>query len=327
MKTARRIPSGYIFVGTPADFDDALPFRLSPRVVLRRATAAEILCTKTYLAELSGTYPCGQIFESNFKEELDYFDMDDPPVEVRYWRPIALPPEQWRYNVVSVTRYVGNPFLGDASDLMLLRISSQLSFCPLFLNTATSRGYRQSLDFAADWHHYTNPTESEHKALKYQRQHLEDWRAILKLVAGIKDRFPLVWHSLKLFSDVPIIKGRNELTVLALFTVLESVLTHNPRGEFDSIGHQIGAKIALVSNRMDMKFDYSVFGNSSAETIWRKLYDLRSRIAHGAHVSFSGPLKVLDDTYTVEKFMFSALRSILRFAVKEPALVTDLKAV
>lgn len=327
MNSAPRIPSAYIFVGTPVDFGDALPFRLSPRVVLRRASAAEIASTKEYLAELSVTYPCHQIFESNFKEEAKYSGTVEPPIEVIYRRPIALPRERWRYNVVAISRYEGNPFNEDYSDLIQLRTSSQLSSCPLFLNTATTHGFRHSLDFSADWHHYTNPTESEYKAIKYQRHHLEDWRVMLGLVASVKSRFPLVWHSLNLFSKIPIIKGHNELTVLALFSVLESVLTHNPRGEFDSIGHQIGTKVALASNRMDLKFDYSGFGDASTETIWKKLYDLRSRIAHGSHVGFSGPLQVLDDTYTVEKFMFSALRSILRFAVKEPALVTDLKAV
>ncbi|PKM08391.1 MAG: hypothetical protein CVV14_04290 [Gammaproteobacteria bacterium HGW-Gammaproteobacteria-4] len=130
-----------------------------------------------------------------------------------------------------------------------------------------------------------------------------------------------------MFSEILIIKGHNELTILALFSVLESVLTHNPRGEFDSIGHQIRTKIALVANRSDLEIDYSVFGSTSSDTIWKKLYDLRSKIAHGSEVSFSGPLQVLNDAYLVEKFMFSALRAILRFAVKEPQLVTDLKAV
>ena len=327
MTNTSRIPSAYVFVGTPATFWDSRPFRLSPRAVLRRASDSEIEKIKSYLDSLSGIYPCTGIFESSFKNEIEQLGADDKSIELVYREPTAVPRENWNYNVVFITRYEGNPLEDNYSDLTQLRVSSQLSSCPLFLNTVTSRNSIHSLDFAADWHHYTNPTASEYKVTSFERHHLEDWKEILRSVERIKASFPLVWHSLKLFSEVPLVKGHNELTVLALFSVLESVITHNPRGEFDSIGHQIRTKIALVENRADLKLDYSVLGNTPPETIWKKLYELRSNIAHGSPVSFSGKLKVLDDAYIVERFMFSVLKTILRFAVKEPQLVTDLKAV
>jgi hypothetical protein len=325
MISSSRIPSAFVLVGTPADFGDVLPYRLSTRMVVRRATNPEIKRIKSYLAGLSGVFPCSLVFEADFSAERT--TTPDGEIDIVHQRPTLLPIDRQRYHVVSIARYCGDPFEQNYPDLIQLRVSSQLSTCPLFLNSATLRQMHHSLDFSEDWHRYTNPTDEDHVACKFDRNHLDDWRQVFAQVEKVRMNFPPIWHSLKLFSEVPVIKGRNELTVLALFAVLESLLTHNPKGESDSITHQIGSKILLISKRMDIGFDYPLFGNASFEKIWKKLYELRSRIAHGSSITFTGPLQVLDDVYTVERFMFSALRAVLRFAVQEPQLVLDLKSV
>jgi len=294
-------------------------------MVLRRASSSEVPRIKKYIANLSGHFPTHLLFESNF--EVERTVTKDAPLEIVYHRPLPLPTNQWRYHVVAISRYAGNPFTQDFPDLIQLRVSSQLSLCPLFLNSATLRNFSHSLNYADDWHRYSNASDDDHIAFQYEKTHLADWRSTFAQIEKVRTNFPLIWHTLKLFSEVPVAKGRNELTVLALFAVLESLLTHNPRGEFDSITHQIGAKIALLSKRLDITLDYSPFGNTSPEAVWKKLYELRSRIAHGSEITFSGALQVLDDAYSVELFMFATLKAVLRFAVQEPQLVLDLKSV
>ncbi|PKM08392.1 MAG: hypothetical protein CVV14_04295 [Gammaproteobacteria bacterium HGW-Gammaproteobacteria-4] len=188
------MPSAFVFLGTPANFGDNLPFRLSPRLVLRRASASEITSIQKYLDGLSPTYPCAQIFESDFEKEVEYAAIREESIKIECQNSTKLPREQWRYNVVSITRYEGFLFGEEYSDLIQLRVSSQLSSRPLFLNTATTRRIRHSLDFAADWHHYVSPTDSEYKVINFQRRDLEDWRATLQLLASVKATFPLVWH-------------------------------------------------------------------------------------------------------------------------------------
>ena len=287
MNHARRLPSARIIVGTPANFDSLLPFRLSSRAVLRAATEAEVTRIKTYLHELSPIFNASQLFECNFK--TDYKHNIDAAIRTVEHIATPLPPSSWRYHVVTVSAYRGNLHLEDQPDLRQLRLSSQLSVRPLFLNTALVQHWRHTLDYGADWHHFTNPTDDQYSAMNFSAADLHDWKQTDALVARVRTDFPSIWHSLQLFSQLPIKKGHNELTVLALFAVIESLLTHNPRGDFDSIGHQIRTKMLLVENRMDVRLDYSYFGEGRPATIWKKLYELRSRIAHGSPVTFAGP--------------------------------------
>jgi hypothetical protein len=41
--------------------------------------------------------------------------------------------------------------------------------------------------------------------------------------------------------------------------------------------------------------DFSIFGEVSAETIWGKMYDYRSSLAHGNEPDFNKNLKILKD--------------------------------
>jgi hypothetical protein len=83
----------------------------------------------------------------------------------------------------------------------------------------------------------------------------------------------------------------------------------------------------LIEKRLRFPIDYSPFGDTSTEAVWKKLYELRSRIAHGAFVDFTGALAVLDDAYTVEVFLRQTIRRFLRGAIEEPVLFVDLKDV
>ena len=130
-----------------------------------------------------------------------------------------------------------------------------------------------------------------------------------------------------MFHDLPDTVGQNELTSLALFSVLESLLTHSPRDEHDSVGHQIRKKVALVDKRLTHKIDYGCFGHAKPDTIWSKLYAFRSRIAHGGEIDFDSSLSLLQDPYSVETFMKATVRKLLRGAFEEPDLYSDLQKV
>jgi hypothetical protein len=114
---------------------------------------------------------------------------------------------------------------------------------------------------------------------------------------------------------------------LGLFAVIESLLTHDPKGGYDSLGHQIRSKIPLLDRRMEKRLDYTVFQNANADSLWKKLYDYRSTIAHGGRADFSGPLNVLKTPKTVSDFLDTAVKALIRHATKEPELVFDLRAV
>jgi hypothetical protein len=122
-----------------------------------------------------------------------------------------------------------------------------------------------------------------------------------------------------------------DFTVLALFAVVEMLLTHQPGDKEigDSLTHQIVTKIPLLESRMGVPPDYGVFGSDvDRAQVWRALYHYRSCIAHGNHYDFAHRvLGVLGDPAKALSFMRVATRRVLRFALDEPVLYDSLKRV
>jgi hypothetical protein len=73
--------------------------------------------------------------------------------------------------------------------------------------------------------------------------------------------------------------------------------------------------------------DYSFFPQlNTGDKIWRTLYELRSRIAHGGKVDFAdNKLKHLKDMHAAVTFLYTSAKALLRLALKEPELIQDLQ--
>ena len=119
---------------------------------------------------------------------------------------------------------------------------------------------------------------------------------------------------------------KTPLYVLGVFAVLESLLTHDPHGGYDSLTHQIKTKMALLDSRFSERLDYSKFGTARADKIWARLYAFRSALAHGQQFDFVRDRVLLKDDRTVVRFLDEATKALLRHALQEPQLITDLRA-
>jgi hypothetical protein len=129
------------------------------------------------------------------------------------------------------------------------------------------------------------------------------------------------------YRAIRLIPRRSSLRIVAHFAILESLLTHTPQptDPYDSITRQIRQKVALLNGRFRHKLDYAEF-NASPETVWKKLYKVRSLLAHGAKPDFSiGELQALKDLPTVDAFIQKVTARVMRQAVYEPELLTDLR--
>jgi hypothetical protein len=121
-------------------------------------------------------------------------------------------------------------------------------------------------------------------------------------------------------------RGETRLYVLGLFGVIESLLTHDPKGGYDRLTHQIKTKVKLLNERFSTPLDYSAFDNLPSDKIWKPLYSFRSAIAHGRIPTFDRDLRVLKDERTAVEFLRKAAKTLLRHALEEPQLVLDLQA-
>jgi hypothetical protein len=157
------------------------------------------------------------------------------------------------------------------------------------------------------------------------------WKRSLNALNSFdRERHPGISRAVDFYDRFKRQQMTEELHILGNFMVLEMILTHNPNGREigDSLAHQICHKVALLEARMSERLLYSMFGPpGETRTIWKKLYALRSVIAHGSVADFNGNLKLLRDLRTASAFLADATGRVLRQALEEPQLFDDLKAI
>jgi len=127
-----------------------------------------------------------------------------------------------------------------------------------------------------------------------------------------------------LFARMPLMQV---FDVLAMFMLIEMLLTHNPGDKEigDSLVHQVRHKVPFVFERVNEQIDYSKFAEASSDQIWKKLYRYRSCIAHGEQPDFGSELRVLRDQETANRFLTNVTRRLIRFSLDDPRLFEGLK--
>lgn len=316
--------SGFSHIGLPIEYTAKLPFRISDNLVLDKAGKRQIKKIKDFLDGLSGIESFEQIFESNITVQIEDSESDIP---IHTIQNIPLSKENWKYSVVNFKSQSDtfNSWEIPSLEIYDLKLASLVVENDLFILFTF---FDKLKIFGGDTLEAISHLQllgSEDKHYIWTKSDLVQLKKIYFYVRNARINFPDIHHSLKLFLELPRITGYNELICLGLFSIIESVLTHNPKFNSDSIGHQIRTKVKLLSNRFDSKIDYSIYQSVPLDTLWKKLYDYRSRIAHGGKIDFGNEFQVLISAYDTQIFLNNFLKTLLRNALTEPQLYTDLK--
>jgi hypothetical protein len=157
--------------------------------------------------------------------------------------------------------------------------------------------------------------------------YIREFQEVRSLIEKNSHAHPDIRRALDLFRMVHAIDAHHLLYALGLFTVVELLLTHNPHGRYDSLNHQVATKMPLLERRFSQPLNYSVFGATEKKTLWKKLYEYRSVIAHGGRLDFGEHLKLLVSQWPANDFLLRAVKAVLRHALTEPELVFDLREV
>lgn len=134
-----------------------------------------------------------------------------------------------------------------------------------------------------------------------------------------------IYRAIQRYERLAFLEPRQPLYLLGVFAVIEAILTHDPEGKFDSLGHQIKKKMKLLNGRFDSPLDCSDFGGIAFDKLWARLYELRSSVAHGKDPDFTGGLQALKKFDTATAFVDQAAKKLLRHALDEPQLIIDLQ--
>src|SRR5262245_53073493 len=117
------------------------------------------------------------------------------------------------------------------------------------------------------------------------------------------------------------------LRFLGYFALLEALLTHQPQPSdpYDSITRQVKKKLALLNHRWSPSLDYSPFGGVKTDTIWSRMYDYRSLVAHGGTPNFAGKLALLKNHDAALTLIKDTVKAVMRQTLAEPQLLVDLR--
>jgi Apea-like HEPN len=298
-----------------------VPYDIMPGVRLCRGSPLQVKFIKDFVFRAAGF--------GEKRARLTYeLEQRAPDSSGKQW--FDLPPESWRYFVFA---------FGEAGKQVSdFQIAVSLGEPPLTIFSAltTREPFGQGFAFSwsvdaiqvTDW--YT-PTQEPVRAIVDQATlaHITGtYDAVVRLDAA---KYPGILRALSSFQATKRIARGSDLLALALFSIIEMLLTHNPNDKEigDSLMHQIRTKIALLSERFVHKLDYSCFPDAkSADKVWSTLYSFRSRVAHGGEVDFAkNDLRLLVSRENALGFLQVATRRLLRHALEEPSLVEALKPI
>jgi hypothetical protein len=161
------------------------------------------------------------------------------------------------------------------------------------------------------------------KPLPFDGECLRQLRAVWAQLRKL-DRQHWLRQSLDMYFELrPMM--RTGLYALSVFALIEGILTHSPAFREEMVKRQITNKLNLLNKRFEIPIDYACFPNSDPGTVWANLQNLRNTIAHGGRPDFHGELADLGGHEVAVDFLDQVVKKLLRHALKEPELITDLR--
>ena len=304
--------SSWAVIGTPVDFANGEPpFEIAPGYLLRPATAEEAAVIGDWLTVTFGRQGDG------FRMAMEL------PADVKVTRaPLPPPP----VGVYSIIQHDNNNVDADLRPA-LTASSSDLHILFEFLKPA---GAYFSASEVASWIQGTmfSPTRPTPRLFTFDDA--LDVRANYARVQAVRTSgaFPDIARTLQDLHLIKTLPSASPFRLLGMFAIVEALIIHDPVGDDDSLTRQLKTKLALLNRRFAQAIVVSDYfpGCDSLETVVTRLYRYRSSIAHGNAVDFGdGPLKIIGTSESAQEFMYEMVRRVLRQALIEPQLVTDLK--
>ena len=160
---------------------------------------------------------------------------------------------------------------------------------------------------------------------------VDDIKRTLDIVGNfkkVKSKHPIVAKAFEDFIKLTEIPESSPFKILSYFSILELILTTN--NEKTSITHQLATKVMLINKRLQEEICISKFFkvNPNIDTLIKRLYELRSQIAHGSFSSFETfkietkyPFKQAIPDFIYEEL----LTKIIIQSLIEPELIEDLR--
>lgn len=313
----------FTFIPNHLDVQDCLPFELMPGYTLMNANDIEVEAIDKNLQKMgsilsvTGELPYKLAFEFNHPPEYDHL-----PDEIIHVSTTKLNRDLWKYYVV---KYEDQGLLLSkyqlAANLMDVAIAFDLFQFNIY-EGQYSFGYTPDLVFRF----FSDNDISKKHDIKLKNLH--ELKSTYEKMCSIEEHFHGIMNSIYIYNSLRYLQNYSEFKIFGLFTVIESLITHNPSSKEtgDSITRQIRTKLPLLFNRIEGGVNYSQqFDDAKEKTIWSKMYSYRSCLAHGKQANFEKDLSILNSPINVHDFLINCIKKLLLLALSEPKLIKDLK--
>lgn len=307
----------FIFNNLEPAFSEEL--EIIPQHIFRKARAEEVEKIKEIIVQIGPLF----IPEKSLPYEVKW----EKSVNGNSYLASILPEKDWRYYVI-VFQGTNSEIqeLGYASSLIKNHLDFGLIFInftpPIGLGTYVSPDVQNTFNYYCD---YLNPLNMKPSCItKEELCSIEMYYNSIKALSHDGYLYKAI-ENLGTLKNIP---RKSDLLILGYFAIIESIITHEPRSKetLDSINHQFTNKLTLLRKRFTRPLDYSQYFQEGKEaTIWKKLYDYRSCLAHGDNPDFSKIFTILKDKLSVFSFIHETLKLTIIAALKEPDLISDLR--
>ena len=349
----RKTPSrSFSFILNRIDVKFNSPTELIPGYFLQKADTTQIQLIKEKLRCVNSMRPPTSLYECVIVQE-DVTEPDDkhyrydnlPSDQWNYWVIVTdLPSKEWEELNLSVGLLRHDLYLGFTFDLLegffeVLRPSTRLvqdvtPGAENIINHATGGlvsppdlyGIKSHRGF--NFQFFENDTHFEESAVNMGTDEKTEIFENYTLLKIAKEVWPAYYKAAERFQYLRALPFDSELTIIGYFSVIESLITHNPKltANMDSLTHQMKTKMNLLSKKVQRPLDYqSFFGIADGDKVWGNLYNYRSKIAHGDEPDFKSELKLLRNHHNAIAFLRETTKLLILQALKEPQFTYDLK--
>jgi hypothetical protein len=309
--------AGFAFILNPYLYCSALPVEVAPGLVLDKCSSKEREAIAVLLTNLSALTEWGNLFRH---EPIAPEVRGSPEWDRKLW------PRETYWVLRATTGPQPVQRICEASQLCDCEFELGSVFPPLGT-------FAPHVTFPDSFFHYTQVRWSG----EAQQLSTADVRSVnplhLRLAAFRNaEKTDVARHSVvRLFDKFIALsagKRSGELPLLGYFALIEGLLTHDPHpGVRDSITHQLSTKMPLLMKRFTRPLILSDFvDEDDPAKLWKILYKLRSRIAHGEE-GFSAVNDLpLRNPISIIKLVRESLKRVFVLALHEPEFLFDLKA-
>lgn len=322
------MPKWFVFILNHIECRDATPIEVIPGHFFQKADPGQIARIRDVLALLY-PYPLAGFFPY----EYDICDVREDTTGSQSWTSRPLDSRDWKYWVIS--------FEGSNSEIRDLQYAAALLKNDLefgFTVIGAMPGVSSKREDGYTGYSWKLPQvmsyiDQDHLALippiRISTRDLQQIGQNYGAIKKVSEDQNRLMRAFKRFDDLRSLPRNSELIVLGLFSIIECLLTHAPKGSEtgDSLTHQLRTKVPLVRKRFVRPLQYEAFFSSGAkeETIWIKLYTYRSRVVHGEDVGIDGELGILQGRQNIISCLQETVKLLLLLALKEPELLEDLR--